>query len=72
MARELGTYLMVALPNATIIRFTGTPIAKTPHGEVTFKIFGTDDDLGCLDKYTIGPLRMRRHCPLVTPWHLAR
>ena len=26
VARELGTYLMAALPNATIFGFTGTPI----------------------------------------------
>ena len=53
VARDLGTYLMAALPNSTIIGFTGTPIAKTAHGEGTFKIFGTDDHLGYLDKYTI-------------------
>ena len=53
VARELGTYLMAALPNATIIGFTGTPIARTAHGEGTFKIFGADDDLGYLDKYSI-------------------
>lgn len=53
VARELGTYLMAALPNATIFGFTGTPIARTEHGEGTFKIFGTDDDLGYLDKYPI-------------------
>ena len=44
---------MGALPNATIIGFTGTPIARTEYGEGTFKIFGKDDDLGYLDKYTI-------------------
>ena len=44
---------MAALPKSTIIGFTGTPIARTAHGEGTFKIFGTDDDLGYLDKYTI-------------------
>ena len=53
VAKELGTYLMAALPNATIFGFTGTPIAQTEHGEGTFKIFGTDDDLGYLDKYPI-------------------
>ena len=53
VARDLGTYLMAAVPNATIIGFTGTPIARTVHGEGTFKIFGTDDDQGYLDKYTI-------------------
>ena len=53
VARELGTYLMAALPNSTIVGFTGTPIARTAHGEGTFKIFGADDDLGYLDKYSI-------------------
>ncbi len=53
VARDLGTYLMAALPNSTIMGFTGMPIARTSHGEGTFKIFGTDDDLGYLDKYTI-------------------
>ena len=53
VAKDLGTYLMAALPSATIIGFTGTPIDKTAQGEGTFKIFGTDDELGYLDKYTI-------------------
>ena len=54
VAKELGTYLMAALPNATIIGFTGTPIDRTAHGEGTFTIFGADDAHGYLDKYTIG------------------
>ena len=53
VARELGVYLTAALPNATIIGFTGTPIDRTAHGEGTFKIFGAEDDRGYLDKYTI-------------------
>ncbi len=53
VARELGTYLMAAVPNATIIGFTGTPIDRTVHGEGTFKIFGIDDEQGYLDKYSI-------------------
>ena len=53
VARELGTYLTAALPNSTIIGFTGTPIARTVHGEGTFKIFGADDEQGYLDRYTI-------------------
>ena len=53
VAKELGTYLMAAVPNATIIGFTGTPIAKTEQGEGTFKIFGKDDEVGYLDKYSI-------------------
>lgn len=53
VAKDLGTYLMAAVPNATIIGFTGTPISRTAQGEGTFKIFGTQDDLGYLDKYSI-------------------
>jgi len=53
VARELGTYLMAAVPNATIIGFTGTPIARTAQGEGTFKIFGAADRRGYLDKYSI-------------------
>ncbi len=53
VAKDLGTYMMAAVPNATIIGFTGTPIAKTDQGEGTFKIFGVDDELGYLDKYSI-------------------
>lgn len=53
VARDLGTYLMGAVPNATIVGFTGTPVAKTEHGQGTFKIFGVDDEKGYLHKYTI-------------------
>lgn len=53
VARELGSYLMAAVPSATIIGFTGTPIAKTEQGEGTFKIFGAQDEQGYLDKYSI-------------------
>jgi len=53
VARDLGTYLMAAVPNATIIGFTGTPVAKTAQGQGTFKIFGAQDDKGYLDKYSI-------------------
>ncbi len=53
VARELGTYLMAAVPRATIIGFTGTPIARTAQGEGTFKIFGAQDESGYLDKYSI-------------------
>lgn len=53
VARDLGTYMMAAVPNSTIIGFTGTPIAKTTQGEGTFKIFGAQDELGYLDKYSI-------------------
>lgn len=53
VARELGTYLMAALPKSTIVGFTGTPIARTSQGEGTFKIFGADDDNRYLDRYSI-------------------
>ncbi len=53
VAKDLGTYLMAAVPKATIVGFTGTPIARTSQGEGTFKIFGLQDDLGYLDKYSI-------------------
>ncbi len=53
VAKDLGTYLMGALPEATIVGFTGTPVARTAYGEGTFRIFGADDDLGYLDRYTI-------------------
>lgn len=52
---KLGTYLMAALPNATIIGFTGTPIDQTAYGQGTFLTFGKDDPpKGYLDKYSIG------------------
>src|SRR3954462_4314910 len=44
---------MAAVPIATIVGFTGTPIAKTEQGEGTFKIFGAQDERGYLDKYSI-------------------
>lgn len=53
VAKDLGTYLMAALPKATLIGFTGTPIAHSAQGEGTFKIFGTQDEAGYLDKYSI-------------------
>lgn len=53
VARDLGTYLMASVPNATIIGFTGTPIARTAQGQGTFKIFGAEDEKGYLDKYSI-------------------
>lgn len=50
---DLGNYLMGAIPNATYIGFTGTPIDKTAYGRGTFKTFGTEDPSGYLDKYSI-------------------
>ncbi len=50
---DLGNYLMAALPNATYIGFTGTPIDNISRGKGTFKVFGMDDERGYLDKYSI-------------------
>lgn len=50
---DLGNYLMAALPNATFLGFTGTPIDKTQYGKGTFVVFGRDDERGYLDKYSI-------------------
>ena len=50
---NLGSYLMAALPNATYIGFTGTPIDNLSKGKGTFKVFGIDDEKGYLDKYSI-------------------
>lgn len=51
---DLGNYLMGALPNATYIGFTGTPIDRSAHGQGTFKVFGVDDpERRYLDKYSI-------------------
>jgi type I restriction enzyme R subunit len=50
---DLGNYLVGALPNATLIGFTGTPIDRTAHGKGTFKVFGLYDEKGYLDKYSI-------------------
>ena len=50
---NFGNYLMAALPNATYIGFTGTPIDNLSKGEGTFKVFGVDDTEGYLDKYAI-------------------
>jgi type I restriction enzyme, R subunit len=53
VAKDLGSYLMASVPNATIVGFTGTPIANTEQGTGTFKIFGAEDETGYLDKYSI-------------------
>lgn len=50
---DFGNYLMAALPRATYIGFTGTPIDQTRHGRGTFVVFGKDDEAGYLDKYSI-------------------
>ncbi|MEH0933178.1 type I restriction endonuclease subunit R [Micromonospora sp. CPCC 205558] len=53
VAADLGTYLMAAVQNATIIGFTGTPVGDSKAGSGSFKIFGRDDEDGFLDKYSI-------------------
>ncbi len=50
---DLGNYLVAALPNATMVGFTGTPIDRIAYGKGTFKVFGKDDEKGYLDKYPI-------------------
>ncbi len=53
VAKDLGSYLMAAVPNATIIGFTGTPVGNTRDGSGSFEIFGAQDEDGFLDKYSI-------------------
>lgn len=53
VAKDLGSYLMAAMPKATIIGFTGTPIGSAKGGSGSFQIFGTQDEDGYLDKYSI-------------------
>lgn len=53
VAKDLGSYLMAALPNATIIGFTGTPVGSSHSGSGSFQIFGLQDENGYLDKYSI-------------------
>ncbi len=50
---KFGNFLMGALPNATYIGFTGTPIDRISKGKGTFKVFGYDDEQGYLDKYSV-------------------
>ncbi len=50
---DLGNYLFAAIPNATFLGFTGTPVDKTAYGKGTFKTFGIDDKQGYLHKYSI-------------------
>src|SRR3546814_19470166 len=50
---DLGNYLMGALPNATLIGFTGTPVDKTAPGTGTFKTFCEQDDSVYTAQYSI-------------------
>jgi len=42
---------MAALPDATYIGFTGTPIDRLAKGQSAFKTLGVDDPQGYLGKY---------------------
>lgn len=53
VAKDLGSYLMAALPSATIIGFTGTPVGSAEGGSGSFQIFGAQDETGYLDRYSI-------------------
>ncbi|OBB07635.1 deoxyribonuclease HsdR [Mycolicibacterium fortuitum] len=54
VAADLGSYLMAAVPNSTIIGFTGTPVGGTQGGgSSSFQIFGSQDEKGYLHKYSI-------------------
>jgi type I restriction enzyme R subunit len=54
VAADLGSYLMAAVPNSTIIGFTGTPVGGTQGGgSGSFQIFGAQDEQGYLHKYSI-------------------
>lgn len=53
VAADLGSYLMAAVPNATIVGFTGTPVGSSKDGSGSFQIFGAQDEDGYLDKYSI-------------------
>lgn len=50
---DLGTFVMAAMPNATFIGYTGTPVDKIQYGKGTFKTFGVSDSKGYLHKYSI-------------------
>ncbi|MDE2188814.1 MAG: HsdR family type I site-specific deoxyribonuclease, partial [Patescibacteria group bacterium] len=50
---DLGTFVMAAMPSATFIGYTGTPIDKAQYGKGTFKTFGIHDAKGYLHKYSI-------------------
>ena len=50
---KLGNFLMGAIPNATFIGFTGTPVSRSSGKNDTFLMFGRDDPDSYLDKYSI-------------------
>jgi type I restriction enzyme, R subunit len=53
VAADLGSCLMAAVPKATIIGFTGTPVHSSRGGSTSFDIFGAQDEDGFLDRYSI-------------------
>lgn len=53
VAKDLGSYLMAAVPEATIVGFTGTPVGSANGRSGSFQIFGTQDEDGYLDNYSI-------------------
>ena len=53
VAKDLGTYLMAAVPNATIIGFTGTPIDGRRTVRAPSRSSAPNDEQGYLDKYSI-------------------
>jgi len=66
---DLGNYLMAALPNATYIGFTGTPIDKTVYGKGTFKVFGKDDPRDTwISTASPSPFKIRPQFPYITLW----
>ena len=67
---DLGNYLTAALPNATLIGFTGTPVDQTSRGRGTFKIFGGGDAPGYLDKYSVAE-SVRDGTTVQVYWQLA-
>lgn len=53
VAKDLGSYMMAAVPNATILGFTGTPVGSATGGSGSFQIFGSQDEDGYVDKYSM-------------------
>ena len=54
VAKDLGTYLMAAVPNATIIGFTGTPVGRLRRAaRARSRSSAPRTRSGYLDKYSI-------------------
>ena len=66
---DLGNYLVAALPNATYIGFTGTPIDRLASGKGTFKAFGADDPRATwTSTASTSPSPTAPPCPSTTRW----